>query len=148
MKLLIVEDQMYTLEALELAVQEAGPKYGFEKHDVARCYDRAKEMIESDSYKVILLDHRMPKEDQGTLEKTNSRKFRSRLQDIGYGLIPLIRAKDPETVIIGTSSMMMDPSSMSPAEIRAYKLPDHQIDKTSSRLKKDLEKILKTLKGA
>jgi len=122
MKLLLVEDQGPPLRALEGAIKAILPKYcsGFspQDYDVARCYAKAEELISSHSYDLILLDHRMPCQDTGELETEDFNAFCSRLENIGYGLIPLIKEKSPSAVIIGTSSL-------SAGELRRFSQPDY-----------------------
>lgn len=126
MKLLIVEDQSPPLRALEGAIKAILPKYcpGFspQDYDVARCYSQAEGLISSHSYDLILLDHRMPCEATGNLEQEDFQAFCDKLENIGYGLIPLIKEKSPSAVIIGTSSL-------SAGEMRRFPLPEYQLDK-------------------
>ncbi len=137
MKLLIVEDQSPPLRALEGAVKAILPKYcsGFspQDYDVARCYTQAEELISSHGYDLILLDHRMPCEDTDNLEQDDFRAFCDKLENIGYGLIPLIKEKSPSAVIIGTSSLSAE-------ELRRFPLPEYQLDKV--RAFQQLESLL------
>ncbi len=145
MKLLIVEDQEPSLEGLEKTVAKVCLKY-FPKLsvEIARCYHDAKEKISRGEYGIILLDHRMPKEDVGNLEQVNYDKFCASLENIGYLLIPYIREKCPQAVIIGTSSA-------SPEELKGMPAPDYTTRKSGfffvggkiyHQVELDLEKIL------
>ena len=102
MELLIVEDQKWPLRALETAVSKILPSA---RYDIARCYVDAESQIRQNQYDMILLDHRMPHEDQGDLETRDRNAFSDILEEIGYGLIPMIRERNPDTRIVGTSSL-------------------------------------------
>jgi CheY-like chemotaxis protein len=145
MKILIVEDQKYPLEALEFAVGKVMPRHfeGFTKndYDVARCYSKAEEQVGKANYDMILLDNRMPYEDQGDLEDKDFSRFSANLENTGYRLIPLIKSKNPKTTVIGTSSM-------SKGELRGLPAPDFTMRKMWGEAEEDLETILKQLKGA
>lgn len=124
MKLLIVEDQEPSLEGLEKAVAKVCPQYFPELSvEVARCYDDAKERISKGRYEIILLDHRMPREEVENLEKVDFDKFCASLENIGYLLIPYIREESPRAVIIGTSSLP-------PEELRGMPVPDYALRKS------------------
>ena len=60
--------------------------------DVAETYKEAEQLVESNSYDYVLLDHNLPYETGQDPE------------DKGYELIPKIRQRNPATIIIGTSS--------------------------------------------
>lgn len=60
------------------------------------------------------------------------REYSDKLRDIGYSLIPEIRRTNPNTVIVGTSSMKR--------EIGEFPSPDFSLSKLNAR--EDLEKIL------
>lgn len=142
MKLLIVEDQKYPLEALEHAVIEVMPRHfkGFTKndYDVVKSYNSAQKRIESSTYGIVLLDNRMPYEDQGDLEDRDMRKFSETLDNIGYSLISDIKRKNPNTIVIGTSSLSKE-------ELRGTQSPDFKMRKMWGEAEEDLEKILAQL---
>lgn len=133
--LLIVEDQKYPLMVLEGAVKSVGTKYfpGM-KYDVARCYNDAERMIQK-GYNVVLLDHRLPRENMGNLEDTDFRRFSDSLENIGYSLIGSIREYNPKTIVIGTSSL-------SAKKLRGQPVPDHVMSKMFGEAERDLGKIL------
>jgi CheY-like chemotaxis protein len=128
--LLIVEDQSLPLEALEAAVKAVG----LEKYDVARCYVDAECKIQHNTYDLVLLDHRMPRKVVCTEEEDFDRFSRS-LESIGYGLIPLIRERNPSAVVIGTSSLKQHETCQFPQ-------PDYSISKRFGQAGKDLEAVL------
>ncbi|MBI4170270.1 MAG: hypothetical protein HY514_01130 [Candidatus Aenigmarchaeota archaeon] len=144
-KILIVEDQSRPLEALEFAVNKVMPAHyaGFSKgdYDVARCYADTKRRISESNYQMVLLDNRMPYEDQGDLERTDFDRFCSSLENIGYALIPVIKEKNPNTVIVGTSSL-------SKGELRGLPTPDYTMSKMWGDAETDLESVLNKIKGA
>ncbi|PIN88521.1 hypothetical protein COU61_04565 [Candidatus Pacearchaeota archaeon CG10_big_fil_rev_8_21_14_0_10_35_13] len=144
-KVLIVEDQEMPTMVLSWAVEKVMPSFfeGFDKrsYDVARCYSEAKDRISNEDYEVILLDHKMPRENQTVLEASDSRAFARTLENIGYRLIPEIQRRNPECLVIGTSSLLE-------RELRGYKAPVRTLDKSGYDLDKTLRKILiKELKG-
>ena len=144
MKLLIVEDQSGPLEALEFAVDKVMPAHyaDFSKggYDVARCYANAQQRISENDYEVVLLDNRMPYEDQEDLERTDFDRFCSSLENIGYNLIPVIKDRNPNTVIIGTSSL-------SKGELRSLPTPDYTMSKMWGDAETDLEDRLNQITG-
>jgi CheY-like chemotaxis protein len=121
MRVLVVEDQEGPLEAFVYHLTNNTPDITF---DVAKWYSAAEEMIRSDQYDVIFLDHRMPYDDPGCTDADMNR-FGDQLRNIGYGLIPLIREKMPSTIIIGTSSLSRD-------EIGRFEIPVRTIVKYES----------------
>ncbi len=143
MKLLIVEDQSGPLEALVFAVNKVMPAHytDFSKggYDVARCYADAEKRISENDYQLVLLDHRIPYEDQGDLERTDFGRFCSSLENIGYTLIPVIKGRNPNTVIIGTSSL-------SKGELRGLPTPDYTMSKMWGDAETDLEDRLGQIK--
>jgi CheY-like chemotaxis protein len=145
MKILIVEDQKYPLKALEFAVRKVIPNHfkGFTKsdYDVARCYSKAEESIGRTAYDLVLLDNRMPYEEQGDLEDKDFDRFSASLENIGYSLIPSIKSKNPKTAVIGTSSL-------SKGELRGMPTPDFTMRKMWGEAEEDLENILNQIKGA
>jgi hypothetical protein len=136
MELLIVEDQDGPLRALEFAVNKVMPSHyaDFSKssYDVVRCYADAQKRILENDYQMVLLDNRMPYEDQGDLEETDFDKFCSSLENIGYGLIPLIRERNPQAIVVGTSSL-------SARELRDHPSPDYTMTKMWGDAERDLE---------
>ena len=143
-KTLIVEDQRFTLEALEYAVNTVFPKYvpNFEKgnYDVARSFRDAQANILEEGYEIVLLDHRMPFEDQGDLEKTDFDSFSASLQNIGYSLVPIIKNRNYRTLVVGTSSL-------SDEELNGFGRPDFSIRKGYDESVEDLEKMFKEILG-
>jgi CheY-like chemotaxis protein len=151
-KTLVVEDQGGPLEALNLTIRrvllgEQG-KLRFPKDakqdlvergvDVAQSYSEARQAIEQAPYDLIFLDHRLPYENQGNLERTDFDAFSRSLENIGYSLIPQIRQRLPQGIIIGTSSL-------DSRELRQFGEPDYRIDKISMTLDEDLAKILEQI---
>ena len=145
MKLLIVEDQKYPLEALEFAINKVVPAHfpDFVKgsYDVAKCYNDAQKRITDQEYGIVLLDNRMPYEDQGDLEDRDMSRFSDTLENIGYSLIPTIKDRNSNTVVIGTSSL-------SKGELRGMPTPDFTMSKMWGDAETELEAILKEVKGA
>jgi CheY-like chemotaxis protein len=141
LKILIVEDQKYPLMALEKALKEVFPKYHpevFSGYEIIKCYNEAEKAIDSKVYDFIFLDHRLPLEDQGNLEDEDMDKFSASLKNMGYELIPRIRANG-KTIIIGTSSMVR--------ELQHEPSPDYSMSKMFGQAGGDLERIIKQLKG-
>jgi CheY-like chemotaxis protein len=140
MNVLIIEDQHYPLDALTIAVNKVVPKYdsSFTKDQlhIAKSYTSAQARIASQQYDLVLLDHRMPREDDTrNLEETDFNAFSRSLQNIGYGLLPYIRQRSPNAIVIGTSSL-------SQSEIGLYELPRHKMSKMYGDAENDLERIL------
>ncbi|MEK6920967.1 MAG: hypothetical protein AABX82_03735 [Nanoarchaeota archaeon] len=112
MEFLIVEDNSFILRELKEEVMKImkrnDPSFSVERCVSAQSYNDARRFIDGKSYEVILLDHRMPVENAVELEK-DYLEYNKRLRNIGYSLIPMIRARerstaDISTAIIGTSS--------------------------------------------
>jgi len=143
-RVLVVEDQKYPLEAIQGAVNRVFPQNysGFAKNgfDSAKFYDGAKHLVDGSSYDFVFLDHRMPRTDVGDLEETDMDAFSGSLEGIGYGLISAIRGKNPNAVVIGTSSM-------DDGELRRYGTLDFKLDKSSSGIFDDLRAILAKVRG-
>ncbi|MFZ2226679.1 MAG: hypothetical protein WA064_05485 [Candidatus Moraniibacteriota bacterium] len=133
-RILVVEDQLVGIEAIIDAIVNVVPDF-FPKYSVsfARWYQMAKELISEESYGLIFLDHRMPNEDPGCGEDDERCKYAVR--DLGYNLIPIIREKLPEALIIGTSSMRSDEFSKLPA-------PDFRIQKAWKEARTSLRELL------
>lgn len=139
MKILIVEDQKYPLEALELAVKRVVPGFYPEFNpsqdvDIARSYFFAK-FLSDEKFDMALLDHRLPIA-YSDLEDRDFEAFSASLQNIGYSLIPHL--KKTGSIVIGTSSL-------SPDELRGFTQPDFTLNKLNAEA--DLERILKEIQG-
>jgi CheY-like chemotaxis protein len=144
-KILVVEDQSGPRMALQCAIKQVVPGHwpGFdEKRDVdyKACYVDAQDAVNQGSYNLILLDHRMPYENVGDLERTDFDRFCKTLGNMGYGLIPEIRARSPRTIIIGTSSLSSD-------ELREFQKPDFTMRKMYDKSDEDLERILRQIES-
>ena len=141
-KILIVEDQEATLESLENAVDIVMPRFDADykpsHKEIAKCYSYEMKKITNSSYDLILLDHRMPIQEVGNLERTNFDLFSAQLVNIGYSLIPIIQQKLPKAIIIGTSSLSRN-------ELREFISPRYSMSKMWGKAKIDLEKVLKSL---
>lgn len=122
-KVLIVEDQEAPWENYELILTQIC-KITEADVDRARWYTEAQGKIELGQYDIIFLDHRMPHGDPGCTDESDFNRFCDQLQNIGYGLLPLIGQKQPNAVVIGTSSL-------SQGEIGQYDLPDRRLNKTN-----------------
>ena len=136
--MLIVEDQSEPLEALEFAVKTVFPAYSTEFHyDTARCYEDAQRMIPN-RYDIVLLDHRIPIRDVGNLEDTDFDSFTKSLRPVGYSLINEIKRQNPQTVVIGTSSI-------SASELKQHPTPDYVMSKMWNKSEIDLDNILRLM---
>jgi CheY-like chemotaxis protein len=100
----------------------------YEGIDCATSYTAAQEHIRNSQYGLVLLDHRMPRHDQGDLEQRDMRAFSDTLEEIGYGLIPEIRERSPGALIIGTSSLSVITSSVRPEFTMRKMWDDAEID--------------------
>lgn len=122
-RILVIEDQEAPWENYMLIL---GQICKIVKADVdrARWYTEAEKMVESDQYDIIFLDHRMPQDDPGCTDVSDFDRFRDQLQNIGYGLLTLIQHKQPNAVVVGTSSL-------SRGEIGRYSSPERRLDKTN-----------------
>lgn len=138
MRLLIVEDQSEPLHVLEQLVKTEFSHNPDNHYDVARCYNEAEEIIQKQRYNIILLDHRMPRENMVQREAVDFKRYCETLENIGYCLIPYVKRLHPETVIIGTSSLSERDLTMMPA-------PDYSVNKISSELRNDFMEILKKI---
>ena len=134
-KILIVEDQSATLELLEFAINKVMflhyRDFSKGEYDITRHYNDAKEKILKKEYEILFLDHRIPYENQGDLEETDFKKFSQSLENIGYDLISKIKSKNPNAIIIGTSSI-------SELELKNLPKPDFIIKKTWENALSDL----------
>jgi CheY-like chemotaxis protein len=138
---LVVEDMEYSLENIAIALrldvlEEPTPldlSGDLEEElkergiDVAKDYAAAEAAIGQNDYGVVLLDHNLPRYKNG--EPKN----------IGYSLIATIRKRNPDTTIIGTSSM-------SAREIRAEQQPNYSVDKSGMDLGTELKEVYDNLK--
>lgn len=120
-------------------------------YDIARSYNSTKELIGEKNYNLVLLDHRIPIDDLDEPEcrgfsKEEMQKFNEAmeiysdsLRNIGYSLIPEIRARNPNSIIVGTSSLKR--------ELSDFPHPDFNLSKLDAG--RDLEKIVQdiVLKG-
>lgn len=95
--------------------------------DVAETYKDAEELINARDYRVILLDHNLP------YSTTNVS-----CSDIGYSLIPRIRERNPNVVLIGTSSK---------SEVRNQPGLDFVLNKSFSDFGIRLQEIYSVMKG-
>lgn len=112
MKVFIVEDHPVNRLGLRMAAKKAANL----ECDVAEDYDQAVVWLEGgEEYRCVLLDHQMPRSASGKVE------------DIGYSLIPLIRAKKPEAIIIGTSSLKPEDIAKQGWEMPDYLVPKDQV---------------------
>ncbi len=135
MRLLIVEDQEWTLASLKRAVGKVMPAYstGFSEkdYDIAKWYLKAKELVGQNAYDIVLLDHCLPFADPGDLE--------GKVEEIGYGLVGPIKKKSPKTVVVGTSSL-------DPRDLQGWRpAPDYRLDKLDAE--KELDRIMKEING-
>ncbi len=122
-KILVIEDQEAPWENYELVLIQIC-KIAKVDVDRARWYTEAQEKIESKQYNIIFLDHRMPEDDPGCTDLSDFERFCGKLQNIGYGLLPLVQQEQPNAVVIGTSSL-------SRGEIGRYVAPERLLNKTN-----------------
>ena len=119
-KVLVVEDQEMPWMMFKAALKACGiPPETVVR---ARCYSEAEEKIQSEKYDLIFLDHRMPMDDPGFTDSLDLKAFSGYLQEIGYGLLPLIATHQPQAVVVGTSSL-------SASERGSFGTPPHYISK-------------------
>ena len=128
-RILIVEDQRNPLLVLRQAVKRVIPAW---QCDVASCYADAKEAVRN-NYNVVLLDHRMPIDNVGNLEREDFNAFSDACQGCGYKLIPEIERVNPETLVIGTSSL---------SDFEGIKHPEYHVRKDWDNAEADLAGIL------
>lgn len=100
-KILVVEDGEFVWESFfrTLVLIFKIPQENIHR---ARWYTEGQEMIQSEIYDIIFLDHNMPYSDPGT---DDEEKIYDLIRPVGYGLLPLVREKQPQAVVVGTSSM-------------------------------------------
>jgi len=124
-RILIIEDQLGPMDVYDINFDMAKlehPELDNLKIDFATNFLDAKEKIQNEQYDLIFLDHRMPYEDLGDLQKIDFSAFCHKLKNIGYGLIDEIKHKQNKVLIIGTSSLCKE-------EFDNYTIPDKTIDK-------------------
>lgn len=142
MKILVLEDQESPLESLGLAIRKVFPKFyhGSEPElNIARSYKGAKRLISANQYDFAFIDHRVPWDDLGDMEKNDFDSFCSLLEEIGYSLINEVKKASPNVVVIGTSSL-------SDKELRRFPQPDYKISKGWNEAEGDLRRVLSELK--
>jgi hypothetical protein len=66
------------------------------------------------------------------------KRFSESLEEIGYNLIPLIKSRNPKTIVIGTSSL-------SQKELRGLSAPNFKMSKSFIGTQEELESILKNI---
>lgn len=121
---LVVEDQKWTTFAIKDGLRECFVELKLSPEvTYITNFNEALATIRSDKeFDIILLDHRIPRVDQGDLEDRDFDAFCRTLDNVGYSLIPEIKERHPDTFIIGTSSMG--------SELRTYPhKPDASINK-------------------
>ena len=136
-RILIAEDQEGPLEALEYALQEVMPEV---QRDTAKWYSQAEGLINRENYDIVFLDNRMPYEDPGCTDRSDFDRFVKTLRNTGYELIHLIKQRNPDTIVIGTSSL-------SEEKLRGMPTPDFKMSKMWGEAEEDLESILTKMKG-
>jgi CheY-like chemotaxis protein len=138
---LVVEDQEWPMMAIKDAMREAFTALDLTPEiTYVTNFEAASAAIESEQkFDLVLLDHRMPRIDLGDLEDTDFDAFSRSLENIGYSLIPKIRELQPQSTIIGTSSMS--------SELRNYPhKPDQIINKSQmSEPEKEFLPLLRRL---
>ena len=77
----------------------------------------------------------MPIRNVGNLEDTDFDSFTRFLRPVGYSLINEIKEQNPQTVVIGTSSL-------SASELRNPPVPDYVMSKMWNESERDLDRIL------
>ncbi len=143
MKLLLVEDQENTSLLLEGAIAAVLPKYvpGFTGYPVARWYTQAEQMIRDIQYDWIILDHRIPEHDPRFSDIKDGAAYSEKLDEAqdrgigGYGLISLIRERNPSAIIIGTSSLG--------SGLDRFPRPDYTINKLEAE--RELEEVIQKI---
>ncbi len=136
-KILLVEHNSQALQALEYALKQVSPRYlGNGSFDVARCFYDAQRKINEHCYGLVILSDRIPKNDSGDLADTHFRDYPVELETIGYSLIPQIRSRKTNAIIIGTT-LLPDPMGISMA--------DYFIRNTRAEAECDLDSILSRL---
>ncbi len=134
-KILVIEDQEAPWENYLLALTQIChiPEADITR---ARWYTEAEEKIASGTYDIVFLDHRMPYDDPGCTDASDFGKFVESLQGIGYNLTALLQSKQPQAVVVGTSSL-------NPKDFGPYKFPTLKLDKTN--IFDELPAIIKNL---
>lgn len=143
-KILIVEDQEAPKEALEHAVDTVVPRYYSAYaptcRQLATCYSEAFDAVAKNTYNLVLLDHRMSIQPTGNLEDKNFDLFSAQLANVGYRLLPVILQKNPETLVIGTSSLSRHERS----DVVA---PQYAMSKMWGEAERDLDEVLRKVQG-
>ena len=80
----------------------------------------------------------MPYEHDEKLERDDLSSYSGTLVNYGYSLMPLIREKSPNVIIIGTSSLGR-------SELRSYGKPDFTMSKMWGEAGDELEVIVKEI---
>ncbi len=134
-KILVIEDQEAPWENYLLALTQIChiPEADITR---ARWYTEAEEKIASGTYDIVFLDHRMPYDDPGDTDTDDYAAFSKILDNIGYGLMPMIQEHQPQAVVIGTSSLDRD-------DIGQYPIPDRRLNK--AKMFDELPKIIQSL---
>ncbi len=98
LEILVIEDNKYWLKyinkSLGNVLERTAVKYPKQETNtiVAKNYQAAEEEIARQDYPLVLLDHKMPRDENG-----------ENWGPIGYNLAEIIKKKSPETIIMGTS---------------------------------------------
>jgi CheY-like chemotaxis protein len=95
--------------------------------DVAMSFNEAKNYIENNQYRIILLDHNIPF------------NLGEKAQNIGYSLMQLIKENCIDTLIVGTSSLGRE-------ELKGILIPYYKIDKSSYDLGEQLIEMYSKIK--
>lgn len=143
MKILVLEDQKYPLESLQIAINEVFPEFFPDAKlelDIASSYNGAILLINANQYDFAFIDHRIPWNDLGNMEDEDFKRFSSLLEEVGYELIDEVKKTSPNVVVIGTSSL-------SEGELRRFPQPDYKISKGWDEAEGDLSRVLSEIKG-
>ncbi len=135
MRILVIEDQEMNWDLYETILAR---KCRISKEDItrARWYTEAERRIIDGFYDLVFLDHRMPYDDPGYTDTDDYAAFSKILDNIGYGLMPMIQEHQPQAVVIGTSSLDRD-------DIGQYPIPDRRLNK--AKMFDELPKIIQSL---
>ena len=131
-RVLIVEDQDMTLELLEAALKAVLGKDVV--YDVARSKNGVVALLEQHQYDLVLIDHRIPYDHVVGLERKDMRAYSETLHNMGYHLIPVVTEKNPDDVVIGTSSLK--------EELKSIPKPHYTIRKEWGGAEDDLRNIV------
>ena len=123
-KILVIEDQEAPWDNFLLCLTQIC-KVARVDIDRARYYTEAEKMIGGTTqYDLIFLDHRMPHDDPGCTDINNFERFCQQLDNIGYGLLPLLAEAQPKAFIVGTSSLHI-------GDIGRYAVPELCLNKVN-----------------